>query len=247
MPTRRIASIALLLFAACGGDESDYDAETNPQGAVFAISMLNGFAAAGAAGSPDSVASGAIQMGSATQNIIVPVFPEDEPTDGARARLTGPGTTYLVGTCACDPGGCEFDGCADENGAFAIDGSVAIEGETYSWELSIEQSQGDGSDYQVETSMSTSGEMTIGATRIDGASEGDGHSSITTTDPDGERTTSLSWDWSMAAHDIELDAARCAVGGTLDASLSAESGSADFSGSGTVAFGPACGDAVAVE
>jgi len=243
----RAAISLIVVFAACGGDESDYDAETNPQGAVFAVSMLNGFAAASTAGSPDSVASGAIQLGSATQNIILPVYPEDDESDTVSARRTGPGVAYLVGTCACDAGGCEFDGCADENGAFSIDGSVSIDGETYSWDLSIEQSQGDGEDYAVETSMSTSGTMTISATLIDGSSEGDGHSTITTTDPDGDRTTSLSWDWSMAAHAIELDATRCAVDGTLDASLSADAGSADFSGSGTVAFGPACGEAVAVE
>lgn len=243
----RATAIALLLLAACGGDESDYDAETNPQGAVFAISTLSGFAAAGAAGSPDSVAGGAIQLSSATQNIILPVFPEDEDADGARARVTGPGVASLVGTCECDATGCEFDGCADENGAFSIDGSVEIVGDTYSWSLSVDQSQGEAGDYQVDTSLSTSGEMTISATLIDGSSGGDGHSSITTTDADGDRTTNVSWDWSMTAHAIELDATRCAVGGTLDASLSAESGSADFSGSGTVAFGPACGEAVAVE
>ena len=70
---------------------------------------------------------------------------------------------------------------------------------------------------------------------------------ITVTDEDGTTTLSGWFDWELDAAQIALDASRCPVGGSLDAAVSAEAASggrdADYNGSGTVEFGPACGDA----
>ncbi|HEU5059539.1 MAG TPA: hypothetical protein VFU21_23555, partial [Kofleriaceae bacterium] len=67
-------------------------------------------------------------------------------------------------------------------------------------------------------------------------------------DDDGTFEVEGWFDWSIDLASVGLDESRCPVSGTLAASVSAEAAAggrdADYSGSGTVAFGPACGDAV---
>jgi len=102
----------------------------------------------------------------------------------------------------------------------------------------------------IDSDLATWGEVTIGATVIDGQVSGEIDTEQVIEDDDGSIHVQGWYDWSIDVAEVGLDASRCAVSGSLDASVSAEAESgfqdADYSGSGTVAFGPACGDAVVV-
>lgn len=236
----RLACAALALsIAACGGDESDYETQTNPQYASLAVSQIAGIQASVAAGSPDATSSAVMALGGVAQNIISPKYDEQQ------LRLA-PAVVPLVGSCSCSASGCVFDGCAADDGSFTIDGSIEIAGETYSFDLSMSQHVA-SEDASSDTEMSTSGEITITPTLIDGHLAGEIDTALTVTDQDGTTRVTGWLDWNLDAAQIGLDGSRCPVSGSLDASVSAEVATggrdADYSGSGTVAFGPACGDA----
>lgn len=240
MTTLRLACAALgLVAAACGGDESDYETRTNPQIAQQAVWQLGGIGSGVTGGSPDATANGVLGLGSVAQNIITPVIDEQ----GFRLA---PAVVPLVGDCSCSASGCQFDGCATEDGSMTIDGSIDVSGDTYSFDVSLTQSYGT-EDTSTETAMTTSGEITITATLIDGHVAGEVETVLSFSDEDGESRISAWFEWSLAADQIARDPSGCPVGGSLDASVSAEASSggrdADYSGSGTVTFGPACGDA----
>ena len=237
----RAACAALALCAAaCGGDESDYETQTNPQYAAQAVSQLAGIGASVTAGSPDATSSGVMQLGNMAQLIITPVFEE-------QALRRPPAPVPLVGDCACDAAGCRFEGCAADDGSWTIDGSIDVSGDTYSFDVAMTQHYA-SDDVTIDTDLTTSGEVTIGATVIDGHVSGEFDTEQVIEDEDGSVRVEGWFDWSIDVAEVGLDANRCAVSGTLDASVSAEAESgfqdADYSGSGTVAFGPACGDAV---
>lgn len=239
----RAACAALVLWAAaCGGDESDYETQTNPQIAAQAVSQL-GFISGGVeASSPEAASSGVLQLGGIAQLIITPVFEEQE-------LRRPPALVPLVGDCACDAAGCRFDGCAADDGSWTIDGSIDVSGDTYSFDVAMTQHYA-GGDVTVDTDLSTSGEITISATAIDGHVSGEIDTEQVIEDEDGTAEIQAWFDWSIDVAAVGLDASRCAVSGSLDATVSAEAESgwqdADYNGSGTVAFGPACGDAVVV-
>lgn len=232
-------SIAVLTALAACDDGSDYETEVNPLAASSAVAQIAAIGAGTEAGSPDSAAGAVLQLGSVAQSIIVPVIPE---SNERRTQAVG----SLVGDCTCGASGCVFDGCGDEGGTWTIDGTISVSGDTYGFDLSIEQSTGTDEDH-ISTSMNTAGEISISAERIDGTVSGGGDTTIVNTDPDGEQTIRASWDWEIDTREIGFDPNRCPVSGSLRASLSADASaqgrSADYSGSGTVAFGPACGDA----
>lgn len=240
--TLRLATLALAgLAAACGGDESDYETQTNPQYASLAVSQMAGIQNAITAGSPDATSAGVLGLGSVAQNIITPVIDEQQ----RRAAPAAP--PPLVGSCACDAGGCQFDGCAADDGSWTIDGSIEVAGDSFSFDVSMTQHYATDSTTS-DTDLSTSGQITISPTLIDGHVSGEVDTDITFTDEDGTTHVAAWFDWQLDAAQIGLDAARCPVSGSLDASVSAEAAAggrdADYSGSGTVLFGPACGDAV---
>lgn len=246
MRRARLACATLALAAACGEDESDYPTQVNPAYAALMVQQLVGIGAGVDQGSPDAAASGLLSLGSFAQNVITPVF---EESDAEQLRLAlAPAVVPLVGDCLCDAGGCQFDGCSDQAGSFTIDGSVQVSGDSYAFDVSIAQSSSfEGS--STENRITTSGEVSIGPTRIDGQVAGSLDTEVVYVDDDGDSTRVEGWfDWEMTARQIELDAQRCAVGGALDASVSAEAASGgrdvDYRGTGTVLFGPACGEAV---
>jgi hypothetical protein len=239
MTTIRLACAALALCAACGGDESDYETETNPQYAALAIAQLAGIQNGVTAGSPDATSGGVLALGGVAQSIITPKIDEQQ------LRVT-PAVVPLVGGCDCDASGCQFDGCAADDGSWSIDGTIEVSGDSYSFDVAMTQHQAsDG--FTSDTDLTTTGEISISADRIDGHVAGEIDSEITVSDPDGSTTVSGWIDWDIDAAQIGLDGTRCPVSGSLDASVSAEAQSggrdADYSGSGTVEFGPACGDA----
>jgi hypothetical protein len=239
MITMRLACAALALCAACGGDESDYETQTNPQYASLTLSQIAGIQSSITAGSPDATSAGFLALGAVAQNIITPKLDQQE-------LRVAPAAAPLVGSCSCDASGCQFDGCAAEDGSWSIDGTIGVAGDSYSFDVSMTQHQAtDG--FASDTDLTTTGELTITAEQIDGHVSGEIDTDITVTDEDGSTEVSGWIDWEIDAAEIGLDASRCAIGGSLDASVSAEAASggrdADYSGSGTVEFGPACGDA----
>jgi hypothetical protein len=240
MTTMRLACAALALCAAaCGGDESDYETQTNPQYASLALSQIAGIQNSVTAGSPDATSVGVLALGGVAQNIITPKL------DQQQLRLP-PAVVPLVGSCACDAAGCQFDGCAADDGSWSIDGTIEVAGNSYAFDVSMTQHQAtDG--FTSDADLTTTGEITITAEQIDGHVAGEVDTEITVSDQDGSTTVSGWIDWDIDAAQIGLDASRCPVTGSLDASVSAEAKSggrdADYSGSGTVEFGPACGDA----
>jgi hypothetical protein len=235
-----------MVLAGCG-DESDYETEVNPLYASLAISQTAGISAAMGAASPEATANGVLSLGSAAQNIIVPVF--DEETSQLRLAASVRGLP-AVGDCLCDATGCHFAGCSDDAGTWTIDGDIEVSGDTYRFDVSIVQGY-DSDDYTTETRMTTEGEITITATTIDGQVSGSVDTDMTYRDEDGDIRVEAWFDWNMNARQVGLDASRCAVSGSLDASVSAEAESGgrdvDYNGSGTVDFGPACGDATVAE
>lgn len=238
--TVRLACAALgLLAAACGGDESDYETQTNPQFASLAVSQLAGIGSGVDASSPDATANGVLGLGGVAQNIITPVIEEQQ-------LRRAPAVVPLVGDCTCSASGCQFDGCSTEDGSMTIDGSIDVSGDTYSFDVSLTQQYGT-EDTSTENAMTTSGEITITATLIEGHVAGEVDTVLSYSDEDGTTRITAWFDWSLGANEIARDPSGCPVGGSLDASVSAEAQSGgrdvDYSGSGTVSFGPACGDA----
>lgn len=238
--TLRVAAAALGVWAsACGGDESDYDTQTNPPYAVLAVSQLGGISGGVTAGSPDATANGVLGLGGVAQNIITPIIEEQQ------LRLA-PAVVPLVGDCTCSATGCQFDGCAADDGSWTIDGAIDVAGDIYTFDVSVTQHYAT-EDTSTDNAMTTSGEITISPTLIEGHLSGDVDTVLTYSDEDGETRITAWFEWSLTGNQIALDAGRCPVGGSLDASVSAEAETggrdADYSGSGTVTFGPACGDA----
>jgi hypothetical protein len=236
----RFACAALVLCAAaCGGNESDYETQTNPQYASLAIAQIAGIQNSVTAGSPDATSSAVMQLGAMAQNIITPKL------DQQQLRIA-PAVVPLVGSCACDASGCQFDGCAADDGSWSIDGSIEVSSDSYSFDVSMTQHSATDS-FTSDTDLTTTGEIVITADQIDGHVAGEVDTDIAITDEDGTTTVSGWIDWDIDAAQISLDANRCPVGGSLDASVDAEAASggrdADYNGSGTVVFGPACGDA----
>jgi hypothetical protein len=229
-----------LCAAACGGDESDYETQTNPQFASLAVSQLVGIGGAVAAGNPDGASAGVLQLGNLAQNIITPVLAHQE-------RRAAPGPVPLVGTCTCDTGGCRFEGCGADDGSWTIDGSISMDGEAFTFDVSMTQHFASDST-STDNDLNLSGDMTIGTAVVDGQVSGEIDAEISDIDEDGTTTISTWFDWSIDAAQIGLDVSRCAVSGSMDAAVSAEAASggrdADYNGTGTVSFGPSCGDAV---
>lgn len=237
--TVRLACALAMCAAACGDDDSDYETQTNPPFASLVVSQIIGIQNSVAAGSPDATSAGVQQLGAVAQNVITPKIYTQQ------LRL-GPRVAPLIGNCSCDAAGCQFDGCGADDGSWTIDGSIEVSGDTYSFDVEVMQhfaSENTTSD----TDVMTSGEVTINAAAIDGHIAGEVDALLTSSDPDGITEVTASIDWDLGAVEIALDASRCPVAGSLEASISAKAwsggGDADYSGSGTVVFGPACGDA----
>lgn len=226
-------ALSLGVFAACGGDDDGSSVETmaNPAQATATVTQMNAFSTAFASANGPSAATAAYSIGGAASAIVTPV------SEG-QARLTGPAFASPEG-CVCDESGCTFTECGDEAGTWEINGSIDKSGDRYTFDFTMEANQ-----VGFAWSWTTTGDITISATNIDGtmSSEGDG-----TYDDGMGNMYESSWDWDVTANDIGLDGTGCAVSGSLDASVD-YSGTVNgqdysYSGSATVTFGPACGQA----
>jgi hypothetical protein len=240
MTTTRAAGTALALWlSACGGDESDYATRTNPQYASWAVGRLVDIGRGVSAGNPDLASAGAFQLGGVVQLIITPVFEEEQ------ALRLRPAPAPLVGTCACDAAGCRFEECAADDGSWTIDGDIAMSGERFTFDLAMTRRQASDS-VTIDTDLRASGEVTIGESFVDGHVSGEIDTEQVIEDEDGESRVEGWLDWSMDVAQVSIDVNRCPLAGSVDAAVSAEAASAghdaDYSGSGTVLFGPACGD-----
>ena len=227
-----VLGLAVGLFAACGGDDDDGgDVQSNPAQATATVTQLNTFADTFSTADGPGAAFAAYSIGGAASSIVTPAAPEQQ-------RLTGPAFASPEG-CVCDESGCTFTECGDEAGTWVINGSIQKSGDTYTFDYSMTTNQ-----VGFAWNWATEGEITISATEIDGSmsSQGDG------TYDDGQGNSyESSWDWDLTANAIQLDGTGCAVGGSMDASVDYDgtvNGQAySYSGSATVTFGPACGQA----
>ena len=228
-------ALSLGVFAACGGDDdggSDVETMSNPASATATVTLLNKFSTAFAGADGASAATAAYSMGFSAASIVTP------SADQGQARKIGPAFASPEG-CVCDESGCTFTECGDEAGTWVINGSISKSGDTYSFDYTMDFNQ---SLYQ--WTWSTEGELTLSATLIDGSLSGGGDG--TYDDGQGNQYDS-SWEWDMTANDIGLDGTGCATSGSMDASVdysgSVNGQSYSYSGSATVTFGPACGQA----
>jgi len=224
---RIILGLALFsLIAACGGDDDDgLPTTTNPQSARSTVDqtanlgdqldMAEGFGAAGAVQAIGGSAQGIVTLDPGAAQRI-------EQTPGGNA----------MGTCDCDASGCTYTDCGDDAGAWTMNGTISISGDTTDIDLMmVTNSAG------LMYTWDYDGSITITDTMISGSLSGDGAVSTMGVDID--------WSWDVDYNDVELDAQKCPIGGSVDASVSYSTGSeGDFSGSGTVTFGPSCGDAM---
>lgn len=233
----RVSCILLASLAACGGDdESSTPTTADTASASASISGMSTFAASIQGANGADAAFAAFQIGAAAQAIVIPA------TDGqSTAALRVPPSPAVTGTCTCDPSGCTFEACGDDGGLWTIDGAIDVDGDHYTFDLQLAVgTNGLAFDWSYE------GDLTITPALIDGTASGDGGGSL---EDDEGHSFDFSWSWDVDWNEIVLDAASCATGGSLDASVSYDvSGSGargSFSGSASVAFGPACGDVVA--
>src|SRR5690606_33718828 len=183
-----------------------------------------------------STAAGAmVSFGGTASAILTPKI------EGESSARVLPTVSAATGTCECDDSGCTFDQCGDAG--WSINGTIGISGNTYTVDLELAINTAG-----VDWAWSYEGEITVTDTLIDGELSGEGGGEIT--NPNDGSTVSLDWSWSVNYDSVELDSTGCAVGGTLDATVSYSAGSAqgggNFSGSGSVEFGPTCGTVTAL-
>lgn len=179
-----------------------------------------------------AAASSVFALGAAAQSIVT-VAPEGV------ARALDAGVSSLDGDCSCTATACTFDDCGDSQ--FSMSGSISRSGDTYSFDLTVVADS-----FGFSYTWAYSGSLTITPTLLSGSLEGSGDGVFD--DQQGGQLT-VSWGWSVDYNDVVLEAG-CPVGGSVDASVSyqaaAQGGQGSFKGSGSVSFGPTCGDAVAL-
>ena len=227
-------ALSLGVFAACGGDDDGSSVETmaNPAQATATVTQMNSFNTAFASADGASAAFAAYSIGGSASSIVSPA------ADGQQARVTGPAFASPEG-CVCDESGCTFTECGDEAGTWVINGSINKSGDTYTFDYTMAFNQ-----VGYEWNWATEGELTLSATLIDGSMSSDGDGVY---DDGMGNNYESSWSWDLTANDIGLDGTGCATSGSMDASVD-YSGSVNgqdysYSGSATVTFGPACGQA----
>jgi hypothetical protein len=225
--------VGLAPFAAgCGGEADTGNTMTNTASAMTAVSSTAQVRAAVASGNGLQAAAGLQGLGAAAQSIIV--------QNGAQARVTALTASAAEGSCECSPGGCSFDNCGDSSGLWSLDGSISVDGDTYTFDLSMTLNA-----FGTMWSWDYDGSITVTDTSINGNLEASGNGSAS--DPQSGTSVTLSWSWEVSYNGVQLDGQGCPVGGSIDASASYQAstgqGDASFSGSGSVTFGPSCGDA----
>lgn len=234
--TGSLLMAAALSLAACGGDDSGGDTgntQTNPATAGQSVTQTTEITAAIESGDGGSAAAAMFSL-NGTASAIVTLDPS------AGARLVAPDRRNLVGDCQCDSSGCQFTACGDDNGTFVVDGTIEISGDSYTFDLSMELAY-IGQEWQWDYD----GALTVTDTLLDGTLDGVGTGTFT--NPQDQSTVEFDWSWGLEYNDVALDVVGCAIGGSVDAQVSYSVGGSgaagNFSGSGHVEFGPACGDA----
>jgi hypothetical protein len=229
-----LASITLasaFAVACSGGDDDDSSTPTtvNSASVTGAVTGLTTFSSSLESAEGADAALAAFQIGAAAQSIVVADNGSSAPA------LIVPSRAAVTGTCICDADSCTFENCG-EDGTWSVDGSIEVDGDHITFDLDLAVAFGGSSlDWQYQ------GDLTVNETLIDGSVSGDGSGSFSA---EGE-TVELDWSWELDCNEITLDDG-CPTGGSLDASVSYDvsgsSGEGSFSGSASVAFGPACGD-----
>jgi hypothetical protein len=229
---------ALSLAAACGGGgdggvnrDTDGLAE-NPvsaSGTANAAAVTAGLGTAFAGGG-DGAAAAVSSLNSAALGLAI----------GGSARVIK--ASDVAGDCICDETGCTFDQCGTEDQY--INGTVAIDGDHYTWELDF-VSTAEGQSFQLDYN----GDLTITETSIDGSASATGGGSF---ENEGQ-SISLELDWELVFNAVELDPACTSgpIGGSMDAFsrfvASSQGQTAGYFAEGSVTFGPACGQVAASE
>jgi hypothetical protein len=224
---------AMVAMTACGGGGDDAgNVTTNTAQATTAVSSVGSVNAAIGSGDGVAAAGAVFAMGGAASTILSP------SAEGAARRVTAPKASPEG--CECVDGSCTFTDCGDEAGTYTINGSLAVDGDTLTVDLDLAMLYG-GANWD----WTYDGELTVTDTSVDGSLEGEGGGTFTNPQDNSEIT--FDWSWSVDYNGIELDAAACAVGGSLDAhveySAGTSQGGGSYSGSGHVDFGPTCGAA----
>jgi hypothetical protein len=237
LKTSSIFAVGLSLLVACGGgddDESDTDTTTDTASAGLAVESVADFRAAMQNADGATAAGSVYALGASASAIIQP--------SSQSARRTGEIARATTGTCDCTESGCTFEACADDTAGYEINGTITVDGDNYTFNLDLDYDfAGQAWAWHYE------GAFLASATELDGNLEAEGDGTLTNQEDGSE--INLEWSWGVVYNSIELDSSSCAIGGSLEAEVS-YSGNAggqafNYSGSGEVAFGPACGDATA--
>ena len=225
----------MVLVCACGGgDDSGIDTQANTAAASTAVTQLGTLSSSFGSGDGAGAATAAYSFGGAASTLVQPA------TQQPQSIL--PDLHAVTGTCECTENSCTFTNCGDEAGIWTINGTISRSGDDYSFDLEMDINQAG-----FAWSWATAGDITISDTLIDGSMSGDGDGTF---DDQQGGTVEVAWSWDVDADNIQLDGTGCAVGGTMDASVTYEAGNSQgggsFSGSGSVEFGPTCGQVTAL-
>lgn len=236
-------SVLLCLVVACGGDEPQ-TLMVNSQNASLVAMQFGSIRQSIQASNGAGAAGAAIALTGLAQTLLVPPqatrTAPPQPLETAFAAMRGSSDTAQAtsGTCECTPTGCTFNMCG--SAGYMINGTIGISADTYSFDLTLT-----GSAAGVTWNFAYTGSLTVSDTSINGsfASMGDG------TIDSGGAHYEYSFDTSLNISAITLDSSGCAIGGnmtiTVNYSVSGPNtgGNGNYSGRGTVHFGPTCGAA----
>lgn len=234
-----LAMAAMAVLASCGSDDSGAKANVSTSGATTTTSSATGLRTAftTAMGMGNSVAT-------AVQNLASQAQASVSPSTGS---MTAMGLTLepaqTTGTCTCTATGCTYTMCGG-NG-YTMDGSIMFASDTYTIALTNKITTG-----TVNYDYTYKGTLTITATELKGEFHANGKGTI--------GAAGLSYDQTYGTdvffNDVKLDAQGCAIGGNVKIQSTykvsggaltgvAGGGAGNYSGGGTVTFGPNCGDA----
>jgi hypothetical protein len=235
-----ILAASILLIAACGGDEPTHKGMINATGARTSVESVHDVFAALDTGNGESAADAVMALTAAGQVVVVPgearTMPAEAilPASWPRSKISS-----FTGSADCDDSGCTFVNFGDDSeyGSYRINGSIRKTGDVLAFDLTYDITA-DGIEFRWEMD----GNVRANATLIDGYVRSHGDAKIVA---DGE-TYEIGWDFDIDYDNIILDGGGCPVGGALAATVAYDvAGAGSFRASGSVRFGPSCGQVVA--
>jgi hypothetical protein len=237
-----ILAAAIVVTAACGGDDPVHEGTINASGARSSVESVHDVFAAMDAANGEGAASAVIALTAAGQIVVTP---------GAAAPAHVPELAYLpaqwprsktsasfTGSAECTATGCTFVDFGDDSeyGSYRINGSIQRRGDTLAFDLTYDITTS-GLDFHWELD----GNVRVNATLIDGEVESRGEANVSS---EG-RSYRIGWEFDIDYDMIGLDGGGCPVSGSLSAtvgySVSGDGGSGSYRAAGSVRFGPTCG------